>query len=175
MTVRETGEVPCWFLIADIANFVALSSSMSQDEMAQSIGEWLASSRLLIHENRGTINQYLGDGFLAYWDGRKAFPGSVWECLEALRATQRASKFPFRIALHFGKAIIGSSPVMGDAGLFGPDVNFAFRMDKLAKSLSTTCMMSQSAYETLDKPREAHSLGMHPLPGVKGSHMFFGI
>ncbi len=175
MTVRETREVPCWFLVADIANFVSLSASMSQDEMAQTIGEWLAASRLLIHGHRGTINQYLGDGFLGYWDGRQALPGIVWECFQAMKQAQKASKLPFRLTLHFGKAVVGGSPAMGDAGLFGPDVNFAFRMDKLAKALAVDCMLSQQAYEAFDQPEDARSLGMHPVPGLQGSYSFFSI
>lgn len=175
MTVREMQQAPCWFLIADIENFVSLSASMEADSLARLVGEWLANCNRIIHEHRGTINQYIGDGFAAYWDGRHVPPGDVADCLTILKNMQRASIIPFRLLMHFGKAGIGGSPFMGDAGLFGQDVNFAFSMEALSKSLSVPCMLSEAAYEAFSKPAAAHSLGMHPLGSFDKQHRFFRV
>ena len=175
MTVREMQHAPCWFLIADIENFEALSAATETDDLAQVMGEWLATCNRLIHEHHGTINQSIGDGFAAYWDGRHVPPGQVADCFDALKNLQRTSSLPFRLILHFGKAGIGGSPLMGDAGLFGQDVNFAFSMEELAKSLSVRCILSEAAYEALSKPAAARGLGMHPIGSFNKSYRFFEV
>jgi len=175
MTVREMQQAPCWFLIADIEDFATISNTMESDDLARIVGEWIAACNRLIHEHRGTINQYIGDGFAAYWDGRHVPPGEVAECFAKLKNLQRASSLPFRLVMHFGKAGIGGSPLMGDAGLFGQDVNFAFSMEALARSLSMPCIVSEAAYEAFSKPEAAQSIGMHPIGSLDKQYRFFRV
>jgi adenylate cyclase len=175
ITVQEMREVPSWFLVADIEGFVELGGKMNSDELARAVGEWLATCNRLIQQHQGTIRQYLGDGFAAYWDGRKVPAGEVADCMDALKKLQKNSKFQYRLAIHFGKASIGGSPMMGEAGLFGRDINLAFRMEKLAKSLSIPCILSEAAYEAFSKPASAQSLGSHTLRGFDESFVFYKV
>ena len=175
MTVREMQQVPCWFLIADIENFETLTNTMETDVLAHVMGEWLATCNGLIHDHRGTINQYTGDGFAAYWDGRYVPTGQVADCFKTLKHLQGTSRLPFRLVIHFGKAGIGGSPLMGDAGLFGRDVNFAFSMEELARSLAMPCIISEAAYEGFSKPEAAHSIGMHPIGKLDKMFQFFQV
>ena len=41
MTVRDVNEFTCWFLLADVENFVNLSTAVPAETLAQMIGSWL--------------------------------------------------------------------------------------------------------------------------------------
>src|SRR2546423_13744058 len=74
-TIRAIENVPCWLLVADIENFTPLSRSLTSDKLAELIGGWVATCKEIIEAQRGMVDKYLGDGFLAYWreseDGAK--------------------------------------------------------------------------------------------------------
>jgi class 3 adenylate cyclase len=59
---------------------------------------------------------------------------------------------------------------MGENSLIGPDVNFIFRMEKLAGALKEICVLSAPAATHLKAFGPVRSLGQHPLPGFGGTH-----
>src|SRR6266513_3902127 len=59
MTVREVNELTCWFLLADVENFVKLGSEVPAEELAQMIGAWLGECQRVIEKNGGTVSKFL--------------------------------------------------------------------------------------------------------------------
>ena len=141
-TIREVANLPCWLLVADIENFTPLSRSMVSDKLATLIGGWLSTCKEIIEQNGGMINKYLGDGFLAYWRDDEKASESVAAALNALKSAQANENPRFRIALHFGLVAIGGMESMGEESLMGREVNFVFRMEKLAGSLGISVLTS---------------------------------
>ena len=175
MTVREMQHTACWFLVADIENLVALGSEMTPGELAKVVGEWFAACHRIINEHQGTIIQYLGDGLVAYWDGTRIPANEIAESLDTMKKMRLTSRLKFRLAAHFGKANVAGSPIMGDTGLFGSDVNITFRMQKLAKTIPVECILSEEAYEALSRPQAATRVGYHAVQGFKEKHMFYAL
>jgi adenylate cyclase len=172
-TVREIENVPCWLLVADIENFTPLSRSLTSDKLATLIGGWVATCKEIIEAHRGMIDKYLGDGFFAYWREDKDATQHVADALAPLKQAQAKNEPRFRLALHFGLVAIGGVPSMGEESLMGKDVNFVFRMEKLAGSLGISLLTSAAGKDKLGSLIKAEPAGAHELKGFEGKHEFF--
>jgi class 3 adenylate cyclase len=62
---------------------------------------------------------------------------------------------------------------MGEESLIGKEVNFAFRMEKLAASLGLYLLISAAANDKLGSLIKAKPAGSHELKGFEGKHEFF--
>ena len=172
-TIREIENVLCWLLVADIENFTPLSRSLTSDALATLIGGWVATCKEIIEGNDGNIDKYLGDGFLAYWRDTSNASKSIATALDQLKEAQARNEPRFRLALHFGFVAVGGMPSMGEVSLMGKDVNFVFRMEKLAGSLGISLLTSAAANAKLAPFVRAQSAGNHELKGFEGQYEFF--
>ena len=172
-TIREIENVPCWLLVADIENFTPLSRSLTSDRLATLIGGWVATCKEIIEAQEGMIDKYLGDGFLAYWRDDKDATQRVADALSPLKEAQARNEPRFRLALHFGLVAIGGVPSMGEESLMGKDVNFVFRMEKLAGSLKIPLLTSAAGKDKLGPLIKSEPAGAHELKGFEGKHEFF--
>ena len=174
MTVREVSELICWFLVMDIENFVQLSSERPTEELARTVGAWLAECQRVIESHGGALSKFLGDGVLVYWNARFSDPANVVAALMALRTMQSRRQPPFRWALHFGKAAFGAASVPGELSAIGQDLNFLFRLERLAAENKFSSIISEAAHSHLGSLLETESLGSFPIKGFQGEHSVFG-
>jgi adenylate cyclase len=172
-TIREVANVSCWLLVADIENFTPLSQTIESDKLATLIGGWVSACKEIIEAREGLINKYLGDGFLAYWRESEAAERNVVDALTALKTLQAQGDLRFRIALHFGPVVIGGMESMGEESLMGKEVNFVFRMEKLAGSLGIPLLTSSPGKAQLGSLVTCEPAGAHELKGFEGKHEFF--
>lgn len=172
-TIRQIENVPCWLLVADIENFTPLSRSLTSDKLATLIGGWVAVCKEIIEAHEGMIDKYLGDGFFAYWREDKDATQHIADALAPLKQAQARNEPRFRLALHFGLVAIGGVPSMGEESLMGKDVNFVFRMEKLAGSLKIPLLTSAAGKLKLDSLIKCEPAGAHELKGFEGKHEFF--
>src|SRR5438552_616734 len=172
-TIREIENVPCWLLVADIENFTPLSRSLTSDKLATLIGSWVANCKEIIETHEGMIDKYLGDGFFAYWRVDPQTTKSVAAALNDLKEAQAKNEPRFRLALHFGFVAIGGVPSMGEESLMGKEVNFVFRMEKLAGSLGISVLTSAVGQSKLKSLINCEPAGAHELKGFEGKHEFF--
>jgi adenylate cyclase len=172
-TIREIENVACWLLVADIENFTPLSRSLTSDKLATLIGGWVATCKEIIEANEGMIDKYLGDGFFAYWREEGDTTKNVAAALAPLKQAQARNEPRFRLALHFGLVAIGGAPSMGEESLMGKDVNFVFRMEKLAGSLGISLLTSAAGKSKLGALIKPEPAGAHELKGFEGTHEFF--
>jgi adenylate cyclase len=173
VTERDVNEFTCWFLLLDIENFVRLSSELPSEQLAKMVGAWLAESQQLIEQHGGTLSKFLGDGLLAYWNTKYCDCASVAEALNALRLMQSRRQPPFRWALHLGKAIFGAATAVGELSALGQDLNFLFRMERLAATQGFPCLISQAAQNAMASTGDDQPLGVFSLKGFEGEHAFY--
>ena len=172
-TIRNIENVPCWLLVADIENFTPLSRNLTSDKLAELIGGWVATCKEIIEVHSGMIDKYLGDGFFAYWREDENAAKNVAAALDRLKQAQARQDPHFRLALHFGLVAIGGVPSMGQESLMGKDVNFVFRMEKLAASLGISLLTSAAGKAKLGSLIKTEPAGAHELKGFEGKHEFF--
>jgi adenylate cyclase len=172
-TLREIANVPCWLLVADIENFTPLSRSLTSDRLATLIGGWVVICKEIIETHDGMIDKYLGDGFFAYWRGDPIKTKNVAAAINQLKEAQARNEPRFRLALHFGFVAIGGMPSMGEESLMGKEVNFVFRMEKLAGSLGIAVLTSAVGQSKLKSLINCEPVGAHELKGFEGKHELF--
>src|SRR5947207_10226334 len=119
------------------------------------------------------IDKYLVDGFFAYWREDPDATNNVAAALGQLKQAQAKNAPRFRLALHHGLVAIGGVPSMGEESLMGKDVNFVFRMEKLAGSLGILLLTSAAGKEELGPLMKCQPVGAHELKGFEGKHEFF--
>jgi class 3 adenylate cyclase len=143
------------------------------DELPLMTGLWVAECKHTIELHGGRINQFLGDGFFAYWHDRERVEIAVGTALRALRLSQDKARPPFRLAAHLGQVVIGGVSVGEEERISGREVHFAFRAEKLASKLGETRLLSETAWARLAALVEAREAGRHRLPGFDGEFGFY--
>jgi adenylate cyclase len=172
-TIQEIKAVNCWLLVADMESSTQFIKATAPEESLRVTGRWLSACKQIVEDRGGTINKFLGDGFLAFWRDQENTPASVGKALEALRHLQDQAQPRFRIVLHFGKVYIGGTASLGEESLLGNDVNFAFRMEKMAGSLGAPRVMSEPAQQRLHGLLPTSKEGRRALSGFDGEFDFF--
>jgi len=172
-TVREVRELTCWFLLLDIENFVQLSGTLPAHELARNVGTWIAECQRVIEKRGGTVSKFLGDGLLAYWNTKFSDRSKVADALNVLPSMQECRQPAFRFGLHFGNAVFGAAAAAGELTTLGQDVNFLFRMERLAAIQKFPRLLSQAAHAEMNSLGKGQSLGAFSLKGFEGEHIFF--
>lgn len=164
----------CWLLVADIEEFTQLSHSLPAEELAVTIGGWVRESRECIEKHGGVINKYLGDGYLAFWRDTPEVSAHIAAVIEESRVLQARAQPKFRLVLHVGQVLFGGSASLSEESLMGPEVNFIFRMEKVAGALGVKTMLSEAAKDALQSFTPWTAVpGEHELKGFSGAHRFY--
>jgi len=170
-TLFEVKSIYAWLLVADVEGSSRLQESCPLDEARQVIHDWMCKARQVVESRGGVVNQFLGDGVFAYWLDEGESSTDISHVLGDFQILRRQGELRFRLTLHYGYVMTGGS-VLGEENLYGPDVNFVFRMEQLAKQLKEFCLISETAARNLRGVVEAPPLGCYALPAFRGETLF---
>lgn len=163
----------CWLLLADIKGSTQMAKKLTAEEAARVTGRWMSECKQAIDDNGGTINKYLGDGLFAYWLGGEGQDARVAAALKALKALQAQEQPRFRVVLHYGQALIGGAQSLGEESLLGSEVNFVFRMERMASAAGRLSVLSGAANARLKGMLPTELEGEHTLSGFEGQFEFY--
>ena len=172
-TVHAVRTFTCWLLVADMEDSTQLLRKLPAEEAPRVTGCWLAACRKVLEEQHGTINKFLGDGFLAYWPAGPECSAWVARALQALKKLQEGGPTQFRVVVHYGRVSAGGTASLGEESLSGNEVNFVFRLEKLAGSIGEYRLLSEPARAELGPLLAATPAGRHTVPGFAGKFAFF--
>jgi adenylate cyclase len=172
-TIWEVRAEDCWLLIGDLVGSTEFVRKTAPEQASALTTEWLQKCRGLVESAGGMINKFLGDGFFAFWSAAESPPEKIVKCLDSLRQIQRDGAPHFRLVLHKGRVQLGGGASLGEDNLSGPEVNFAFRMEKLAGKLGEQFLVSEAAAAPCMKLWKLEEAGASAVPGFAGSFRFF--
>ena len=136
-------------MFTDIAGFSTLSENIPAAETAAMLNEHFAILVACIEEESGTVDKYIGDSVMAFWEPDESGI-NVDRALHAalqirIRITEdnRARRLENRVApkvrigIHTGNAIVGNIGAPGRVNytLVGDSVNIAARLEQLCKDI----------------------------------------
>lgn len=151
-------------LFCDVRNFTTISERLSASELTRFINELLTPLSDVILRNRGTIDKYMGDAIMAFWNAPLVVPDHpVQACRSALEMTERmrelnqkwreeaqATGRPFQevrigIGINTGNCCVGNlgSVQRFDYSAIGDEVNIASRFEGLAKVYGLTAIVGE--------------------------------
>ncbi|MCI0744125.1 MAG: adenylate/guanylate cyclase domain-containing protein [Verrucomicrobia subdivision 3 bacterium] len=172
-TIQEIKTLPCWLLVADIESSTQFTQRLPPEEAPRITGRWLSDCKQVIDDNAGAINKFLGDGFLAYWHAGEEAAPSVAKALKALHRMQDQAVPRFRVVLHHGKVFVGGGGSMGEESLMGNEVNFVFRMEKMAGAAGAPRLMSAPAEALMKTHVKIGQELRQTLPSFEGEFSFY--
>jgi len=177
-------------LFADIRDSTSLTELLSSEDAFVLIAEFFARSARVVREHRGSVDKYLGDGYMAL------FPRRVEDALDAALALQAAVRqlnrerlgpsIEIGVGLHTGPVTFGT---VGDARhidttVVSDTVNTAKRVEGLSKRLRVPVIATEDvvqqvrersrylvrplgAQQVRGKREPIDVMGIEPLPDVR--------
>lgn len=165
-----------WLMLADIAGFTLLSQRLDAKDLATLVGVWVRRGRETVEAHGGTMNKYLGDGYLACWRSGPKTAAAVAAAVRDLKALWKEGEPKFRIIVHHGIVSIGGAAGagFGEEVLVGPEVNMIFRLEKFAAQAGIPFCFTTAAHAALEGLLPLKRIpGEHELKGFTGSYTFF--
>ncbi|WP_319584927.1 adenylate/guanylate cyclase domain-containing protein [uncultured Pseudodesulfovibrio sp.] len=144
---------------SDVRSFTTLSEKLSPTQVTDLLHDYLTPMTRIITEHEGTLDKFIGDAVMAFWNAPLDIENHQEKSLRAALAQLRKleelndiflDKYGFTIAIGIG---IHSGPVrvgnMGSADLFdytliGDNVNLASRLEGLTKYYGQKLVTSQA-------------------------------
>jgi len=168
-TVVVRDRQDCWMLMLDVKRYTALSHQLDSDTLSLKVGTWLRRCRDAVEAAGGVVDKFLGDAIFVYWKQSSDAPALVAAAIGKLAAIQQQRDLDFRIVLHYGPAnVTGGSG--GADNVSGPEVIWAFRMEKVCSQLGSDSLVSEAARTVLPPSCQCEPLGSFPLDGFKGTY-----
>jgi class 3 adenylate cyclase len=172
-TMIHIRQAQCWLMVADIIGSTQLAQTLPGAQFPRMTGTWFKNCRQVIDECGGHMSKYLGDGFFCYWDDTDDGAIQVRQAVAKLYEAQLKANPPFRLVLHFGSAALGTVPTMNELNLHGPEVNFVFRIEKVASTLKQKVLFSDAAVKRMGAEAEVGFVGETAVEGFSAMHRFY--
>ena len=150
-------------LFTDIRGFTTLAEGMPPEVLAPALGRYLAAMTEGIHSTGGTVDKFIGDGVMAFWnaptltfDHARRACEAVLACLEATEKLFASPEWlrtlpPLftRFGLHVDTVLVGhfGAPERLSYTAMGDGVNLASRLEALGKQYGVATLASEAIVE----------------------------
>ncbi|MDO7084507.1 CHASE2 domain-containing protein [Pseudocolwellia sp. AS88] len=151
-------------LFADIRSFTDLSENFTPEELTEFMQIYLTDVTSIIFENQGTIDKYVGDMVMAFWnaplDDEDHATHAVITALKMIQATKKLSvifnkrDWP---SVNIGVGISSGDMNVGDMGstyrkaytVLGDEVNLGSRIESLTKFYGVDILFTEKTFNQL--------------------------
>lgn len=146
-SAREGERKDVTVLVADVAGSLAMAHRLDPEDLHALMDGFFALALDAVHAERGTLNQFRGDGFMALFGAPVAQPNHACDAVRAALAIAHAARgytqqvrdryavpFELRMGIHTGAVWVGSigDGLRRDYTAEGPTVGLAVRLEQAA-------------------------------------------
>ena len=146
----EGARVRLCILFADIHHFSARSEQSSPQEVIALLNDYFSEMTMAIHQHRGTVDKFIGDGVMAFFGAPQALEcpeknalEAAQEMLQRLRLVNERLRekgiapIEIGIALHVGEVVTGNigSTLRHEYTVIGDAVSLTSKLEGLTKTL----------------------------------------
>jgi adenylate cyclase len=157
-------------LFCDVRNFTSISETMTAQELTTFINQLLTPLSEIILDHRGTIDKYMGDAIMAFWNAPLDDPDhAAHACQSAVAMVQRMKTLnrewrgaaetagrPYKevaigIGINSGDCCVGNlgSVQRFDYSAIGDDVNVASRLEGQSKVYGVPLVIGESSLKRM--------------------------
>jgi class 3 adenylate cyclase len=181
---------------SDIENFTTWSEYLDPEELIGVMARYFAGMTEIIHRHQGTVDKYIGDAIMAFWNAPTELDDHAFHaCAAALEcqhfqrqlneelARDGLAEINTRIGLNSGEVIVGNVGYEQRLNYtaLGDHVNLASRLEGLNKYYDTNIIVSANTacrvegrflFRCLDKvvvKGRARQIQIHELRGAVGA------
>ena len=161
--VRPGGEkTELTVMFSDIAGFTPMSEALTPEELVVLLNEYLGAMTDLLFKYGGTLDKFIGDAIMAFWNYPKKQPDhAVKACLCAIEMQQKIDSLQIgwqarglprvsvRVGINTAGVVVGymgSMQAQMNFTCMGDGVNLASRLEGANKEYGTKMMISEATY-----------------------------
>ena len=153
-------------LFSDVRNFTSISEQYEPKALALLMNRMLTALSAAIHKHGGTVDKYIGDAVMAFWNAplddpdhaRNATLGAL-DMQEAMRRLSTQLEKEGRAPMRLGVGICAGEASVGNMGselrmaytAMGDTVNLASRLEGLTKYYGAGILVSESVRDACEK------------------------
>ena len=168
-------------IFTDIRGFTAMSEGMESRDVVALLNAYHARMVEAVFRHGGTLDKYIGDGLMAYFNAPVEQPDHAERALKcalemeqelAILNTERSwsgkQQLQMGIGIHSGRAIVGDigAPQRREFTAIGEAVNVASRLEQLTKSLDVDVLISSATARLLPERLPLTQVGEHAVRGL---------
>ena len=158
-------EVEATIFFSDIRSFTSISEQIgSPTKVIKLLNTYMTPMVDTIIEHKGTIDKFIGDAIMAYWNApvpvenhADAALSSAIRQIEQLQGINQTIQAEYGVNIHIGIGIHTGMVTAGDMGsegrsdytIIGDHVNFASRLENLTKVYGVQVLISNATYKQL--------------------------
>ena len=167
---------------SDIRGFTTISEKFSPEKLVHFVNEYLTEMTKIIMENKGTVDKFVGDAIMAFWNApflEKDHPRLA--CLAAISQVRRLKELQKQwkkrnlpsmnigCGIHTGEAVIGNmgSEDRFDYTAMGDAVNLSSRLEGLTKQYGVDIIISEATYKKVKDEFNCRLLDVVKVKGKK--------
>jgi adenylate cyclase len=167
---------------SDLAGFTSIAEGLEPEELTSLLNDYLTAMTDIVQEEGGTLDKYVGDAIIAFWNAPLEQPDHAERAARAaLRCQAKLAEMrpafrkrigkdlAMRIGLNTGAAVVGN---MGSRNRFnytllGDAVNLASRLEGINKQFGTRILASESLHSGLGDAFAAREISRVAVVGRK--------
>ncbi len=161
-------------MFADLRNFTSRSEQMDPEQTVELLNRFFYLVHETIWEFEGTLDKYLGDGLMAFWNSPLDQPDHALLAVQTAVHMQRRIRYnraeweflgmpelAAGIGISTGEAVVGyvGTGERMQYTAIGAHVNLAARLEMMTKEVGCPTLISHSTYEQVEHVIEARALG----------------
>jgi len=168
-------------MFIDVVGYTALSERLEPARLARVLNGYLQRMSDVIHEHRGHVSTFLGDGILAYFGALRPNP---WQCDDAVSAALAMRDAVARynaelageglpplgigIGIHRGPGLAGliGARERTEFAFVGPTVNVAARVQGLTRVHGVDILVTDPVRSEIDSRFIVDAMPPEPLKGI---------
>lgn len=178
-------------LFSDLKGFTGFSEKHSPREVVSILNEYFAVMADCIIEYNGTLDKFLGDGIMAFWNApldQEKHPELAVRCgLEMARRFARLQErwkresrelLDFGIGINTGEVIIGNVGVAGkkmEYTAIGDQVNITHRIQDQTRVFQRSIIITGNCFEKVREIVDAEELGPVFLKGKEEAVVIYAV
>lgn len=147
-------------LFSDIRGFTTLSESLSPEELTSTLNDYLSAMTPHILEEKGTIDKFIGDAIMAFWNAPLSVENHslhalhsalrMEKALEVLNA-EKGYSLAIGIGVHTGSVVVGNVGGKDRVNytILGDTVNLTSRLESLTKKYGVTILTTETVKEVV--------------------------
>jgi adenylate cyclase len=147
-------------LFSDLRGFTTLSEELSAEELTSTLNAYFSAMTPHILEEKGTIDKFIGDAIMAFWNAPLTIPDHATHALNAaLRMQNSLTTFneANKTALEMGIGIHQGEVIVGNVGgedrvnytILGDTVNLTSRLEGLTKKYGVKILVTEAVFSVV--------------------------
>jgi adenylate cyclase len=162
--------IPITVLFSDIRGFTSLSERLPAETVVEMLNEYLDRMADVVFRHGGTLDKFIGDAVMAFWNAPVPTPDHATRAAEAAldmmeeletlnrrwEAAGAAAALQIGIGLNTGEAIVGNIGSLTrklDYTAIGDPVNLAARLESATKEYGVNIIISETTRAALGEGR----------------------